>query len=199
MDESSVFERMHGYDILVNKKRRNQNDGVIVYVRENLNVSSEEVSLHGATSIKIDIVTGSGRHSILAVYRSPSPDLDLELFIDNLESYCDSRPRDRTHWLIGDVNCCILPDTHNPTSQRYLDVLYGAGYVCDFKKVAHLISVTNWESVVETDDVNTSSELFVHQIQTILKNSTEDKHIPAKEMKIKPWMTRGLVVDQTQR
>ncbi|KAG8329736.1 hypothetical protein J6590_080463 [Homalodisca vitripennis] len=100
MDESSVFERMHGYDILVNKKRRNQNDGVIVYVRENLNVSSEEVSLHGATSIKIDVVTGSGRHSILAVYRSPSPDLDLELFIDNLESYCDSRPRDRTHWLL---------------------------------------------------------------------------------------------------
>ncbi|KAG8316849.1 hypothetical protein J6590_040104 [Homalodisca vitripennis] len=37
---------------------------------------------------------------------------------------------DRTHWLIGDVNCCILPDTHNPSSQRYLDVLYDAGYVC---------------------------------------------------------------------
>ncbi|KAG8299964.1 hypothetical protein J6590_088293 [Homalodisca vitripennis] len=141
MDESSVFERMHGYDILVNKKRRNQNDGVIVYVRENLNVGSEEVSLHGVTSIKIDIVSGTDRHSILAVYRSLSPDLDLELFIDNLELYCDSMSRDRTHWLMGDVNSCILPDTHNPTSQHYLGVLYGAGYVCDLKKEENVANI----------------------------------------------------------
>ncbi|KAG8266373.1 hypothetical protein J6590_074206 [Homalodisca vitripennis] len=86
--------------------------------------------------------------------------------------------------LISEVNCCILPDTHNPTSQRYLGVLYGAGYVCGIN--VHTRVTTN------TNDVNNSSELFVRQIQTILKNSTEDKHIPTKEMKIKPWMTREL-------
>lgn len=129
MDESGVIEEMCGYDVVVNKKSRNQNDGVIVYARKNLAVSCEEVCLHGATSMRVDVTFGSERHSVLAVYRSPSPDLDLELFIDNLESYCAGRPRDRTHWLVGDINCCILAETQHPLSQRYLDVLYGAGFV----------------------------------------------------------------------
>ncbi|KAG8316027.1 hypothetical protein J6590_060121 [Homalodisca vitripennis] len=37
----------------------------------------------------------------LAVYRSPSNDGDLELFIGDLERYCDSRVRDRTYWIVG--------------------------------------------------------------------------------------------------
>lgn len=92
-------------------------------------MSHEEVSLHGATGIKVNVRIGRERHCLLAVYRSPSADLDLATFIHDLELYCDSRPRDRTCWLVGDINCCILPETNDPLSQRYLDVMCGAGFV----------------------------------------------------------------------
>ncbi|KAG8336847.1 hypothetical protein J6590_037066 [Homalodisca vitripennis] len=55
--------------------------------------------MHGATSIKINLSIGNERLCLLAVYRSPSPDLDLQLFIQDLEVYCNDRPRDRMHWI----------------------------------------------------------------------------------------------------
>lgn len=127
LDESSANVSMDGYDVIVNKVSKNQNDGVIVFVNKCLAVCSEEVVLHGATCIRADIAFGSERLSLLSVYRSPSSDLGL--FIDDLETYLDGRRRGSEYWLVGDVNCCILPGTMDQLAQRYLDVLYGAGFV----------------------------------------------------------------------
>lgn len=66
---------------------------------------------------------------LLVVYRSPSGTVDLGLFIDFLELHCEGRCRDRTHWLIGDINCCILDDNGSIVTEHYLDVLYRAGFV----------------------------------------------------------------------
>ncbi|KAG8319620.1 hypothetical protein J6590_088100 [Homalodisca vitripennis] len=70
-----------------------------------------------------------GRFTVLVIYRSPSNDGDLELFISDLERYCDSRVRDRTYWIVGDINCCILDSARSAAAERYLDVLYAAGFV----------------------------------------------------------------------
>ncbi|KAG8304778.1 hypothetical protein J6590_086343 [Homalodisca vitripennis] len=56
----------------------------------------------------VNVETGSERFTVLAVYRSPSNDGDLELFISDLERYCDSRVRDRTYWIVGNINCCNI-------------------------------------------------------------------------------------------
>jgi exonuclease III len=128
VDESSAYGvRMPGYNVVINKKSINQNDGVVVFLKKCFNVISEEVSMFGATCVKVDVTFGGARLSLLSVYRSPSS--DLSLFIDDLESFLDSRPRDRTYWLLGDINCCILPNSINSLSQRYLDVLYGSGFI----------------------------------------------------------------------
>ncbi|KAG8280764.1 hypothetical protein J6590_073831 [Homalodisca vitripennis] len=70
-----------------------------------------------------------GRFTVLVIYRSPSNDGDLELFISDLERYCDSRVRDRTYWIVGDINCCILDSARSAAAERYLDVLHAAGFV----------------------------------------------------------------------
>ncbi|KAG8289391.1 hypothetical protein J6590_105196 [Homalodisca vitripennis] len=70
-----------------------------------------------------------GRFTVLVIYRSPTNDGDLELFISDLERYCDSRVRDRTYWIVGDINCCILDSARSAAAERYLDVLYAAGSV----------------------------------------------------------------------
>lgn len=124
MDESCVNVSMDGYERFVNKKRKNQNDGVIVFVCKCLDVTCDELILHGATCLKVELTFGSDKLSLLAVYRSPSSDLGT--FIDELESYLDGRGG--SCWLIGDVNCCILSETKEQLSQRYLDVMFGAGF-----------------------------------------------------------------------
>jgi hypothetical protein len=118
---------MDGYNVVVNKESKNQNDGVIVFVKKCIVMSSDEVSMFGATCVRVDITLGGEQVSLLCVYRSPS--CDLSLFIDDLETYLDNRSGGRTHWLVGDINCCIVPETNNALSQRYIDVMYGAGFV----------------------------------------------------------------------
>ncbi|KAG8261638.1 hypothetical protein J6590_068178 [Homalodisca vitripennis] len=76
------------------------------------------------------------RFTVLVIYRSPSNDGDLELFISNLERYCDSRVKDRTYWIVGDINCCILDSARSAAAERYLDVLYAAGKINDSMKVS---------------------------------------------------------------
>ncbi|KAG8300631.1 hypothetical protein J6590_072443 [Homalodisca vitripennis] len=176
-----VIVGVDGYDVIVNKVSRNQNDGVIVYVRKCFSVTLEEVRMHVATSIKINLSIGNERLCLLVVYHSPSHDLDLQLFNQDLEVYCNNRPRDRMHWIVGDINCCIQQETQNPLPQQYLDVLYGSSFIgciavptrvtstksknkklihfVDYAAVGHLITDLDWSPVVETDDVNVSEGL----------------------------------------
>lgn len=129
MSASSMIVELDGYDVFFNQISRNQNDGVVAYVNKSFSCVSVDVSLYGATGIKLDFACGGERVCLLAVYRSPRGGNDLELFISDLQSYCDSRAGGRTHWIIGDTNCCILPGNDDPRSQLYLDVLYEAGFV----------------------------------------------------------------------
>ncbi|KAG8280661.1 hypothetical protein J6590_075718 [Homalodisca vitripennis] len=86
---------------------------------------------------------GREKFSVLAVYRSPSTDRDLELFISDLEQYYEGRSRDSVHWLIGDINCCILEDNRTLVSEHYLDVLYGAGFTPCITKATRVTPQTN--------------------------------------------------------
>lgn len=88
-------------------------------------MSHEEVCLHGATCLRVDLSVGSEQHCVLTMYRSSSLDLDLGMFTQDLESYCGNRPRDWRYWLVGDINCCVLPDNHSLFVQHYLDVQFG--------------------------------------------------------------------------
>ncbi|KAG8244381.1 hypothetical protein J6590_024293, partial [Homalodisca vitripennis] len=67
----------------------------------------EEVSMRGATSIRVELSVGGERLSLLAVYRSQSSDNDLELFIDGLESHCTITSRDQINCVLTVVLCFL--------------------------------------------------------------------------------------------
>lgn len=258
-DISNLTINIDGFDTIVNTHKRNQNDGVVVYVSRSLGVTHEEVSFHGATSIKLDITSGREKHSVLALYRSPSNERDFDLFLNDLERYSCDMSGGITRWIVGDINCCILPESDNALSQRYLDILYTAGFVScvntptrvtpftkscidhifvdiknthsvksavikldmtdhyfitasktltdsttpkrktkyvkrlDEKQANHLIAQHDWTSVLQEQDINKSAEIFVINLQEIINNSTSTIKISAKNYKIKPWITCGLV------
>ncbi|KAG8295235.1 hypothetical protein J6590_084243 [Homalodisca vitripennis] len=154
---------MDGYDAIMNKRKRNQNDGVIVCVNKWFRVEYEEVSMHVATSIRVDMSVGGERLSFLAVYRSPSSDNDLDLFINDLEFYSSNRPRDRIHWLVGDVNCCILQENQRVGADLAGAVPPVAECVVD-DDMHRVDSVFQLEPVTEQDIVKVVQDIRGGQI-----------------------------------
>uniref|UniRef100_A0A0A9YPH7 Putative RNA-directed DNA polymerase from transposon BS n=2 Tax=Lygus hesperus TaxID=30085 RepID=A0A0A9YPH7_LYGHE len=66
------------------------------------------------------------------------------------------------------------------------------------KKVDHdvlreLLSRTDWSSVLNTTDVNIAANEFVHIITSTVSMATVNKKIPSREVKLTPWITRGLI------
>jgi hypothetical protein len=171
---------LDGFTVYSNKNRRNQNDGVICYVNNNLHVSLCEITLHGATALSLNLTVGERVITVLAVYRSPSHDGDLGLFIDDLERYCDNRPRDRTHLIVGDINICILDDSRTVMVERYLNVLYGAGFVSCIDKPTRVSGSSS--SLIDHIFVDLKSSSDVKG--SVIKASVTDHYITTFEWNI---------------
>lgn len=70
---------MEGYRAHYTKTSHNQNDGVIVFARNSLNISVEEQNIEDCSCLLVKI---ESMFAILAVYRSPS--------FNNTDSFLDS-------------------------------------------------------------------------------------------------------------
>ncbi|KAG8296503.1 hypothetical protein J6590_055150 [Homalodisca vitripennis] len=113
--------------------------------------------MDGATSIRVDMSVGGERLSLLVVYRCPSSDNDLDVFINDPEFYSSNRPRDRIHWLIGDVNCCILQENQRVGADLAGAVPPVAGCVDD--DMHRVDSVFRLEPVTEQDIVKVVQDM----------------------------------------
>ncbi|XP_039292283.1 uncharacterized protein LOC120353277 [Nilaparvata lugens] len=108
----------------------NQNDGVLIYVRSELNASCKEINIGGVNCLDLDCYRDGQKFGVLCVYRCQG--LDLSNFIGGLEDRYDDRRNsfnDTIEIIAGDINCNILLNQINNISNRYLDALYEAGFV----------------------------------------------------------------------
>lgn len=94
-----------------------QNDGVVVYIKDQLTFSIEEVKLQNCNSLLIKI--GNNDTAILAVYRSPSYN-NLDPFLTSLDDSLRNLSGFRNIALIGDLNIDINSDNPRATSVPYL-------------------------------------------------------------------------------
>ena len=116
---------INGYDILYNNSKLNQNDGVIVYVKSELNYSYDIVKigpLINAIQIKID--NDETTVYITALYRLHM--IKIEQFIIDLRSYLKSNSY-KEHIFLGDINININEFDGNVS--EYLYVLSNFGFV----------------------------------------------------------------------
>jgi hypothetical protein len=128
MDGSDCVDRLDGYDIILTTKKINQNDGIVVYINnDNFSATCAEVDVGGIKCLSLDCVRDGHRYNILAVYRNHS--CDFELFINGLSDYYSSTRKDTTYVLVGDMNYNILGVGMDAIGNKYLDVMYEAGFV----------------------------------------------------------------------
>lgn len=69
----------------------------------------------------------------------------------------------------------------------------------DFQKLNNLMAETRWDSVIQEDDVERSAAGFIDHIKSFINLSSYNKKITNKKVKLKPWITSGLLISIRKR
>lgn len=91
----------------------NQNDGVVVFIKNTLNPKIKEIKLTHASCIQVDVLN----NSILCIYRSPSIP-NAESFINSLTTCINNLSTEKNIIIAGDININIRPK-ETETSYEY--------------------------------------------------------------------------------
>jgi hypothetical protein len=114
-----------GYNLFFSTIKRNQNDGIMVFVKHTFNVNFFEYDCIETNILKLSLVNLSTPINMLCIYRSPSS--DERIFLKTLSKVIDeTNNKDGYTVLIGDMNINILSD--NAYNNEYLDLLSKTGF-----------------------------------------------------------------------
>lgn len=119
--------KLNGYDTIYNKGVINQNDGIIIYIKSDLEFSHKVIELENNNRI-IEIILNCHHKTflIIAIYRSPSNSPDE--FINCLNNYLVNNKHQVDYTLIvGDINIDILKTTD--ISLSYLNTLFEYDFI----------------------------------------------------------------------
>lgn len=108
-----------GYSSHNTNKNYLQNDGIVVYIRNDILASVEEIIIPHANCLKLQL---SNNVCVIAVYRSPSQ-AHIDNFLEHLNDLLHSVSTcNHEVILCGDININIL-DTNNSKCQQYLSLM----------------------------------------------------------------------------
>nr|CAI5833589.1 unnamed protein product [Callosobruchus analis] len=110
---------MPGYDLLYNEGHINKNDGLVIYIKNDLDYNSKIITLGNLKAIDLEIRHSNKIISILSIYR-PSSLCPLE-FTKNLDIYLRQKHQYDINLIVGDINVDILSDTS--ISNDYLNMM----------------------------------------------------------------------------
>lgn len=115
-----------GYRILYNGGEVNKNDGVVVYVGEDLKYEAEIFTLDRINILNVNVIKGISKFLVTAIYRPP--ETCALAFINSFEPFLKSSKNDVDHHIIvGDINVDILSE--KSISRDYLNMLSANGYL----------------------------------------------------------------------
>lgn len=111
---------LNGYLSYNSTNNNNQNEGVVVYVKQTLsNILVETPSFSDANCILIKI---SNHTLIIAIYRSPSYK-SISNFLDSLNSLISKHSNFQNIVLVGDINIDIIEEHLDERCPNYLELL----------------------------------------------------------------------------
>lgn len=121
--KSKIVFTIPGYDTYYSHTKRNQNNGVIVFMKCVFSVFWYEFGSVDSNILKLSLCINNTPLVFYCIYRSPA--IVTNDFIVNLRNSFDKENSDKGYsFLIGDMNINILVNTNND----YLDMLAKHGY-----------------------------------------------------------------------
>lgn len=131
--------QIEGYRLFETSMGKTRNDGVIVYVRESVQVYGvNEVEVGDVFGLSLECSYLGKQCNLLAIYRTHMSELDI--FTNALANYYDNIVKHKTYVLVGDINVNLLD--RDAKTERYLDCLYEAGFMCCIDEPTRVVNDT---------------------------------------------------------
>lgn len=150
--------KLDGYDILYNEGKLNKNDGVIAFIKKNIEYTFKIVNIGDIKALEVDMLYGQNNNKnakITGIYRSPSScpnDFNLHLL-----NYLDIIPETSIHIITGDINIDILGDS--PTVDEYKNIMNSYGYISYINRYTRPCSKTCLDHFFIKNSINSDEGL----------------------------------------
>lgn len=150
-----------GYQIVYNNGTINQNDGVVIFIKESLNFSCDVVSMGTFKFLQVVLKHLNKNIMITGIYRPPSTNAN-EFNIELSNCLRHNPEVSDLHVIIGDINIDILHVDTN--GEDYLNILSGEGFE----------SMINKPTRVQGETARCIDHIFVRK-----QNNLDCKFMPA--------------------
>lgn len=139
LDKVSDFH-IKGYNLYYNESTFNKNDGLVIYVKENINVRTSTFKLNQTNILRLTFEINNSKYGVTACYRPPSTNLNL--FLDELDDIITNLVLKNTEIFIGDLNINIL-NKDDIDVNRYLNILSQKGFFSCINKPSRETEVSS--------------------------------------------------------
>lgn len=126
-----------GYTMHYNGANVNQNDGVIIYIRSEINANIENIKLtkSGVTFSKVCFKLNNINYGVTCAYRPF--ETKVELFLEDFEQYLSNNLENQIELLIGDMNIDIIKKNEQNVN-LYLSTLNLYGFQSTINGPTHI-------------------------------------------------------------
>lgn len=139
IDNLNLFN-IHGYTTFYSEGKFNQNDGVVVFARHNLNVTFRKEIYTENTFTIMNFEIDSYMFCVISVYRLPST--NSLRFINELDDLLGTVGRNRICVFAGDINIDIL-NPHEDVANRYLNIIAENGFLSYVNKPTRVTATSS--------------------------------------------------------
>lgn len=123
INNSEIFN-ISGYRTIYSNGTLNKNDGVLVYIRKDIECTHNIITLGENKSVEINIA-GDNSLTLTAIYKSPQT--CVHTFNTNIFDYLESKCQVKTHMIVGDMNINLLAD--DEFVEEYKNIMCTFGYM----------------------------------------------------------------------
>ncbi|KAJ8979456.1 hypothetical protein NQ317_006770 [Molorchus minor] len=163
--ENPELYKLNGYNIIYNDGNYNQNDGVVLLIKEGLHFDYKIDNLGPIKVIRAELKVFEHHVDILCLYKSPA--LDSNEFLSELEYYLEAKPLNSCiNLILGDINIDLLSGNNNITNE-YLNLMSEHNFESTINKATRINGETG--SCLDHIFIKTTNEIKDNTIPIILK------------------------------
>ena len=167
--KSLSFFKLEGYEIYYNESQNNLADGVVLYVKSNIN-HSVVLAKHGQVSFLSCIISLKLTQQLMISTSYRCHKINKEVYIKNLKAFLNENIKVVNHCLVGDFNLDIL--TNDKSSEIFLNNFLEKGYQPLFTNITRPNN-TNCRGGTCIDNIFLKTALIEHKAFTLTSSMTD--------------------------
>ena len=174
--KNSNFFEIQGYNMYYSEGELSIADGIVIYVRNDINETTEVIAVDKLKIIHTNITLNNSKSlQISSLYRSHQ--LPEITFINSLKKFLNENKNIKNHYIIGDFNINILET--NMISQEFLNNFLELGFIPGFQMITRTSSVKTDKGTC-IDNIFFKTESIETSTYTLTNSITDHYTLSAK-------------------